>query len=162
MSRPVPPATTLLKLIGETEKVHAATACWLTMKAEPAIVAVPIRGTPVFASIVKLIVAPPEPLAGDVNRIQGAPELTVHAQPDGIVSVVLSGPPDAPIVLALGESATGHVCACDGAADCLTVMVADPNVTAPVRSEPGFRSTCRRASPLPEPSPPDVIEIHGT
>ena len=96
-----PAAVTFVKLVGVTLNVHAGAAPpWLIVKTTPAIDTVPVRADPVLAATLNEIVRLPDPL-GLTTVIHGALLVAFELQPCAVVTVVVSGPPDALMLLAL-------------------------------------------------------------
>jgi hypothetical protein len=100
---PLPPAAATLADVGEIAGAHAAPA-WETVKANPAIVSVPLRlDVLVLAAMVNATVPEPDPDAPDVIATHGALLVAVHAHPAASVTVLLPVPPEAAIDWDVGE-----------------------------------------------------------
>jgi hypothetical protein len=92
---PVPPPDGVLALVGAIENEHPLP--WLTVKAWPAMVAVPERDPPVVAATLSFTTPLPAPVAPDVIVIHGTELPVVQLQPDVPVTFTVISPPDAPI-----------------------------------------------------------------
>lgn len=156
---PAPAAALNDWLEGSREKAQAAPAC-VMVNCCPATVIDPVRcAVSEFAARLKVMVALPEPEAGDVSVIQGAPALAVQAQEE---FEALSG--KLPVVAGPANEAPG-----DGreneqlAAAWLTECSLSPMEIVVVR-EAGlvFAATRYVTDPAPVPDPPEVRTTHGS
>jgi len=92
---PLPPAAAKDWPVGESDGEQAA-AAWVTVNVAPAIVSVPVRlDATVFAATLKPTVPLPDPVAPLVTVIHAALLAAVHAQPVGMLTLLLPVPADA-------------------------------------------------------------------
>jgi hypothetical protein len=100
-SKVEPAAVTFAKLLGATLNVQAdAAPPWLTVKTTPAIDTVPVRANPVLAATLNEMVLLPDPVGLRIV-IHGALLVASELQPGAVVTVAVSGPPDAATLPAL-------------------------------------------------------------
>jgi len=93
---PDPPSAGTVWLDGAIEYVQGAeTPTCVTVNVCPAMVSVPVRSAPVFASTVNATGPFPLPVAPDVTAIHGALLVAVHVQPAAVVTFEFPVPPDA-------------------------------------------------------------------
>jgi hypothetical protein len=149
---PAPPPTGNDPDVGviDTEQPLA----WLTVTFFPAIVAVPVRGGPVFAWISRWTVAFPEPLPVP-TVIQGSFRTAVHEQSGAVATLTFSGPPAAPAVTVSGDTTKLQPLSC------VTLNVCPAAVIVPLRGAPAFRSAENWTFPDPVPLVPPVTLSHG-
>ncbi len=128
------------------------------MNVRPAIVSVPSRSAPVFASIVNVTVPLPGP-PPDTLVNHAALLAADHAQVAVVETVTaVPGPPDAPIDCVGGVIVYVHGV---GAAAWVTVKVRPAIVSVPARPAPVFAATVKSTEPPPLPVAPDVIVNQG-
>jgi hypothetical protein len=154
---PLPAAAVKDWLAGEIDGEQAA-AAWVTVKVAPAIVSVPVRiDATVLAATLNPTVPLPDPVAPLVTVIQAALLAAVHAQPVGIVTVLLPVP-----AAAVNDWLVGEIEAVQLAAAWVTLNVAPAIVRVPVRIDAaGFAATSKVTEPLPDPVAPAVTVIQA-
>ena len=104
----VPPPSGALNEVGDRLKVHDKPVC-VTVTARPATVSEPLRAdVDVFAPTLNPTVPAPAPFAPEVMVSQGVPLVAVHEQVAGAPTDRLSGPPDAPVECAVGDTVKLH------------------------------------------------------
>jgi hypothetical protein len=131
----------------------------VTVNVCPAMVSVPVREAPMFATTLNPAVPLPVPVAPDVTRSHGTLLLAVHAHALVVVTVTVPVPPVAGTFWLVGLIEYVH-----GATNAawLTVNVWPAMVAVPVRAAPVLAATLISTEPFPVPDAPDVTVIHGT
>lgn len=125
----------------------------------PAIVTIPVRDVdPLFAAMLRLIVAEPEPLEAPTMPIHDAADEAVHVQSPVVMrltdAVVAAGPTVTPLLDNEDEQEL---------AACVTVKARPPISSCPIRwVEVEFGATVYCTVPSPSPGEPPVIVTHGT
>jgi hypothetical protein len=103
VTEPLPPAAVSVAL-AESSAYAQGAPDWLTVKDEPAIVSVPVRGATLSLAATANVTAPgPDPGDPDVIVIQAASLVAVHAHPAATVTVLLPPPPAAATDCDAGE-----------------------------------------------------------
>jgi hypothetical protein len=96
---PDPPVAGIVCTVTVTAKVHVdgsvTPEAWFTVNVCPAMVTVPVRALPGFASACILTVPLPVALAAELIAIQLTALLAVHEQPFAVVTLRLRAPPPA-------------------------------------------------------------------
>ena len=153
---PEPPAAPTLPPTGEIE-YEQPTPFWVTVKAWPAIVSVPVRESELLlAATVKPTLPSPVPLAPLAIEIHDAPLLAVQLQPVPAATDAVDESPVAGDVRLVGVTEYEHA-----AAVCVTVKLWPAIVSVPVRCDPAvFCATLYPTVPLPDPLAPPVMVIH--
>jgi len=151
-----PASAPRLALPGAIVKVHGGggVADCVMVNVRPAMVSVPDRSAPLFATTVNVTVESPLPFVV-LSVIHGALLAAVHAQlacAASIRSVPL--PPEAPKFC--DEEVTVNV---HGSAACVIVNVCPAIVSVPVRSDPGLAPIENATAPLPMLDAPEVTVI---
>jgi hypothetical protein len=152
---PVAAADVNDRLVGEIDGEQLA-AAWVTVNVVPAIVNVPVRlEATVFAATLNVAEPLPDPVAPPLTVIHGALLVAVQAQPVATVTLLLPLPP-----AAVTDCVVGEIEGEQDAAACVTVNVAPPIVSVPVRIDAtAFAVTLKPTVPLPEPVAPLVTVI---
>lgn len=125
------------------------------MNVLPPIVSAPERAVPVDAATVNDTSPLPVPAAGE-NWIHGTLLDTVHAQPDGDVTLTFPSPPAAGTVARSGEMANEHP------DDCVTETICPATTRVAFRAAPVVDATVNVTLPFPLDVAGPLSVIHGT
>ena len=152
MKLPVAALAATLALLALKLKVQPL-AC-VTVKVNPAIVSVPVRGAPVFAAMLMPTAPLPVALAPLAIVSQLALLFAVHAQPALVVTLTLCVPALAPTLAVAALKLKAHPSAC------VTVKLLFATVMTAERLVPGFAAALKLTVPLPAPLVPLAIANH--